>query len=185
MRTTTSLIIILILALASWWLKDFWQETPIVKTIKNEHFPDYFMENFTITNMNRQGEPDYILSASRLDHFADDDSTEIIKPHIIFKEEDGDWSISAQRARILKKTNIIHLYDEVQIIRVASVAQQPLTIKTDYLKVQPDHKIAETDRLAYIKTQQLELKTTGMIFDNNKGILKLLSNVKGSYDTGQ
>ena len=185
MRTTTSLIIVLTLALASWWLKDFWQETPIVKTIKNEHFPDYFMENFTITNMNRQGNPDYILSASRLEHFADDDSTEIIKPHIVFKEDKGDWSISAQRARILKKTNIIHLYDDVQIVRVESAEQLPLTIKTDYLKVQPGHKIAETDRLAYIKTRQLELKTTGMIFDTNKGILKLLSNVKGSYDSSE
>ncbi|MDH5472655.1 MAG: LPS export ABC transporter periplasmic protein LptC, partial [Gammaproteobacteria bacterium] len=117
MRTTTSLFIVLVLALLSWWLQDLWQETPIVHTIKEEHFPDYFMENFTITTMNKQGQPSYILTAKRLDHFADDDTTEIIQPHILFKETKGDWSISAQRAHILTNNNIVHLYNNVNITR--------------------------------------------------------------------
>lgn len=185
MRTTTGLIIFFVLALLSWWLQDLWQETPIVKTIKDQHFPDYFMENFTITNMNKKGQPDYILSASRLEHFADDDSTEIMQPHIVFKETEGDWSISASRAQILQKDKTIHLYDSVNINREASPERPPLTITTDYLKVDTDNKLAETDRLAHIQSQQLELKTMGMVFDGNKGILKLLSQVKGRYDTGQ
>jgi len=185
MRTTTSLIIVLVLALLSWWFQDLWKETPIVKTIKDEHFPDYFMDNFTITNMNQQGQPAYILSARRLDHFADDDSTEIIQPHILFKETEGDWSISAQRAHIQTNNNIIHLYENVNISRAASAQQQALSITTEYLKVYTDNKIAETDKLAHIKTRQFELDSTGMVFDNNKGILKLLSSVKGTYETGQ
>ena len=185
MRTTTSLIIVLILALLSWWLQDFWQETPIIKARKDEHFPDYFMENFTITNMNKQGQADYILTAKRLEHFADDNSTEITQPHILFKDIDGDWSISAQLAHIQTDNNIIHLYNNVNIIRAPSNRQQALSITTEYLKVYTDNKIAETDKLAHIKTQQLELDTTGMVFDNNKGILKLLSEVKGTYETVQ
>ena len=183
MRTTTSLLIVLVLALISWWLQDFWKETPIIKTVKDEHFPDYFMENFTITTMNKQGQPAYVLTAKRLDHFADDDTTEIIQPSIVFKEAGGDWSISAERAHILTSNNIIHLYDNVNIIREPTDRQKYLSIKTAYLKVHTDNKIAETDILAHIKTQQLELDTTGMVFDSNKGILKLLSEVKGSYET--
>lgn len=185
MRTTTSLIIVILLALLSWWLQDFWKETPIVRTVKDEHFPDYFMENFSITNMDRQGQPAYILTARRLDHFADDDSTEILQPHIVFKEAKGDWSISAERAHILKQNNIIHLYNNVTIVRTASDTQQPLSITTEYLKVHTDNKIAETDKLAHIKTTQLELDTTGMVFDNNNGILKLLSKVNGRYEPNE
>ena len=185
MRTTTSLIIVLVLALLSWWLQDLWKETPIVRPVKDEHFPDYFMENFTITDMNKQGEPTYILSAKRLDHFADDNSTEIIQPSILFKDTNGDWSISAQRAHILSDNRIIHLYDNVKITRASTKAKNALSISTEYLKVNTENKIAETDKLAHIKTPQLELDTTGMVFDNNRGILKLLSDVKGSYETTQ
>ncbi|MDH5472224.1 MAG: LPS export ABC transporter periplasmic protein LptC, partial [Gammaproteobacteria bacterium] len=110
-------------------------------------------------------------------------TTEIIQPHILFKETKGDWSISAQRAHILTNNNIVHLYNNVNITRQPTDQQDALSITTEYLKVNTDNKTAETDKLAHIATRQLELDTTGMVFDNNKGILKLLSEVKGTYET--
>ncbi len=40
------------------------------------HEPDYFVERFAVTRLNQQGEPLYRMSAERLTHFADDDSSE-------------------------------------------------------------------------------------------------------------
>lgn len=182
MKTYFRLALVLLLALASWWFQDFLQETPIVKPKKDEHFPDYFMENFTITNMDETGKPAYILTAKHMQHFADDDSTEITQPVIEFKEADGDWSISAQRANFTGNSNIIHLYDDVKIRRSPTTKLKPLFIDTTYLKIDTKSKIAETDKLAHLRTQDFELDTLGMVFDNNQGILKLKSNVKGIYE---
>ena len=182
MKTFISLAIVLALVLLSWWFQDFLQDTPIITQKKDEHFPDYFMQNFTITSMDENGQPAYILQARRMEHFADDDSTDIFEPLIQFKEANGDWSISAQKAQILKNKNIIHLYQKVKVRRSASNNHGPLSIDTDYLKINTENKIAETDDLAHLKTQDFELDTQGMVFDNKQGILKLKSNIKGTYE---
>jgi lipopolysaccharide export system protein LptC len=181
MRTTVSLIIVLMLALLSLWLQDAFKDVPIITAKKDTHFPDYFMENFSVTKMNASGQADYILQASRMNHFADDDSSELIHPVIEFKENQGDWSVSANRAVFMRQQNIIHLYTNVQIRRAGSDSNSPLSIDTDYLQIDTENQTAETDKLSHIKTGELELDTKGMVFDNRQGILKLLSDVRGIY----
>ncbi|MCW9012647.1 MAG: LPS export ABC transporter periplasmic protein LptC [Gammaproteobacteria bacterium] len=181
MRTSISLIIVFILALLSIWLQDAFQKTPIVQPEKDEHFPDYFMENFTITNMDENGQVAYSIQAKKLEHFADDNSAEIIEPFIEFKDRKGDWTISAERAHFLGQQNIIHLYEKVHIIRAGSNTRSPLSIETNYLVINADSQIAQTDKPAHIKTRDSELDTVGMVFDNRQGILKLLSRVRGTY----
>jgi lipopolysaccharide export system protein LptC len=182
MKTYISLAIVLALALLSWWFQDFIQDSSVTPAKKVAHFADYFMQNFTITNMNEQGQPTYILQAKRLEHFADDDSIDIIEPVVHFKDSNGDWSIRAQKAQILADKNIIYFYQKVNVYRSASTTRGPLSIDTEYLKINTTSNIAETDALAHIKTQNFSLDTQGMVFDNKRGILKLKSNIKGVYE---
>jgi len=181
MRTFISLIIVLALALLSFWFQDLFKETPIVQIKKETHYPDYFMENFSITSLNQQGKPTYILTARRLEHFADDNSAEIQQPVINFHSEQGDWTLSAERATILTDQTLIHLYDNVRIRRMTQDQRQPLSIDTDYLQINTATRIAETDQPAHLKSGQLELDTRGMMFDSNRGIVELRSQVKGLY----
>ncbi len=181
MKTFISLIIVFLIAVFSFWLQDIFKEAPIIKTKEDAHFPDYFMENFTITSMNENGQPAYILNAKRMEHFSDDDSAEFENPYIEFKDSNGNWSISAKRAHIVGDKNIIHLYNEVKVRRSISDTRGPLDIDTDYLKINTESEIAETHKLAHLKTKDVELDTLGMVFDNKQGILKLMSQVKGSY----
>ena len=181
MRTFISLIIVVTLALLSLWFQELFKETPIIKAKKDSHFPDYFMENFSLTSLNQQGEPAYIVNGQRLEHFADDNSAELQQPVIEFRSDQGHWSISANRATIYADETVIHLYENVQLRRMAGDNRNPLSIDTEYLKIHTEDKIAETDQLAHLKTGDLELDTQGMVFDNRQGILKLLSEVKGRY----
>ena len=182
MRTFLSLVIVFALALISIWFQDLFKEPTSIIEEKDEHFPDYFMENFTVTQMNDQGQIAYVLQARRMQHFADDDSSEMESPLIQFHDEKGDWSIAAQRALILNDKKLIHLYDQVQVRRSSSDARGQLAIDTDYLRINTDMKIAETDKPAHVKTDELELDTVGILFDNRQGILKLKSRVRGRYD---
>ena len=185
MKTYISLAIVVALALLSWWFQDFLQDTPIIAEKKDTHFPDFFMQNFTTTTMNEQGQPTYILQARKLEHFADDDSTDIYQPLIQFKETDGDWSITAQKAQISTNKKIIHLYQKVKVFRSSSPTRSALSIETDYLKINTETQVAETEERAHLKTQNFELDTQGMVFDNKKGILKLKSNIKGMHEPAQ
>ncbi len=182
MRKTVSLIIISLIALVSWWFQDIWKEAPIVQIQKDKHFPDYFMENFILTNMDEHGSPAYILKAQKLLHYADDDSSELTQPSIEFFNTKGNWIISAERAQLLSDKQLIHLHNKVRLQRASSSQQPALSIDTDYLLIHTDQELAETDQPTRILSQGLELTSLGMVFDNRQGILKLLSNVKGTYE---
>lgn len=181
MRTFISLLLVISLALFSLWFQDLFKAPDITRQQADQHFPDYFMENFSVTNMNKQGQPAYILTAARLDHFADDDSAELKQPVFEFRGDKDHWRISAQRASIRDNRDVIHFYDNVQLTRVGNEQQGPMRIDTEYLKIDTQRKTAETDQPALLKTRDLELNTVGMVLDNNEGILKLNAQVRGQY----
>lgn len=183
MKRTISLIIITALALLSWWFQDIWKEAPIIQPEKDEHFPDYFMENFTLTNMDASGQPSYILRAVKMLHYSDNDSSELELPEIQFLSKKGDWTITAEQALILENNNQIQLKTNVQLHRNASAQQSPLTINTEYLSINTETEIAETDYLAQVSSKGLSMTSKGLVYDSRNGILKLVSEVKGVYET--
>ena len=181
MRTFISLLLVLTLALFSLWFQDLFKAPDIISKPKQAHFPDYFMEDFSITSMNPQGHPAYILTAQRMDHFADDDSAELQRPVFEFRGDRDHWKISAQRASITAERDVIHFYDDVQLVRSQSAQDKPMQIETSYLKIDTEQKVAETDRPAQLTSGGLELNTLGMMLDNNSGVLKLNAQVRGRY----
>lgn len=181
MKTFASLSVVIVFALITLWLQDAFKETPLAIKAKQKHFPDYFMNEFSTTQMNEQGQPAYIFRAVKLEHFSDDNSSEVTLPHIEVHDPRGNWTVDAERAIVVGETDIIHLYDQVKIRREKSAQQGELTIDTSYLKINTQKKIAETDRSAHINTEQLQLDTQGMVFDSTRDILKLSANVKAIY----
>jgi len=182
MRTYTTLAIFILFAIGSYWLlQDTNKPTPVDKKTV-ERFPDYFMENFSITNLNLQGQPETLLQAKKMLHYADDDSAELELPTVKINHEDNTISLRADRAIFYKQQNLLHLYDNVIIHRSASKTQSELFIYTEYLKIDTATHIAETDKAAKVKTPEAELNSMGLIFDNLKGTLTLPSKVKGIYE---
>lgn len=185
MRTYFTLVLVIIISIISLWLQEDSKKKPDEESLDSIRFPDYFMENFSITNMNEQGLPVYIIKARKMLHFADNDDAELEQPVITFTQADNKYTLVASRALIVKSENLIHLYDNVKIHRSASDNQNELSIYTDYLKIDTQTRIAETEQAARIKTKDAELHTTGLIFDNMQGIIKLKSQVKGIYETAR
>jgi len=182
MRTYTTLIIFIVIAIGSYWLLQDTYKEDLNDKESTERFPDYFMENFSITTLNNQGQPDVILQAKKMLHYADDDNAELTQPFVTVNRIDNIITLRAERAAFFKQKNILHLYDNVVIHRSASKTQSELSIYTEYLKINTDTNIAETDRNAKVKTPEAELNSKGLIFDSRQGTLKLPSKVKGIYE---
>ncbi|VAW62004.1 hypothetical protein MNBD_GAMMA08-2911 [hydrothermal vent metagenome] len=182
MRTYITLAIFIVIALGSFWfLQNLNKQTVIDKKI-DDHFPDYFMDDFTITNLDKKGQPEYVLHAKKMQHYSDDDKAELIQPFLKFAQNGTFLTLNASRAIYLKQDNLIYLHDNVIIHRAASKTQTELFIYTDYLKINTLARIAETDRAAKIKTPDAELNTIGLILDSIQGTVILQSQVKGTYE---
>ncbi len=173
-------ILILVAAFAFWFQEDYQQQPLGVKPVETR-LPDYFMDNFTTTSLDENGQPRYVLKARKMVHYDDDDSAELEQPRLSFKDEQREFTISAQRAVYYQQQNLIHLHDDVRILRQDHTAGE-LSIQTDYLKINTLKRIAETDQLARVSTPELKLQSMGLIYDNPQGSLKLLSRVKGTYE---
>lgn len=179
----TVLAILIIVAIFALWLQEDVKKAPDIDSQTSTRFPDYFMENFSITSMNEAGAPAYTLKAKKMLHYSDEDYSELENPQMIFSDTNSHFTIHASSAKFQQSNNLIHLHDNVIIQRGASKNQSELSIYTDYLKIDTKTRIAETDQPARVKTDKAELNTRGLIFDNMQGILKLKSQVKGIYET--
>jgi lipopolysaccharide export system protein LptC len=181
MKTFISLSVVIVFALITLWLQDAFKETPLVQKVKQKHFPDYFMDEFSVTQLDEAGLPTYVMHAAKLQHYSDNNSSEITTPLIEMHDPRGNWTVAAERAVVFGETDIIHLYDQVKIRREKSPQQAGLTIDTNYLKIDARNKIAETDQPAQIRTDTMQIDSRGMVFDSSRDILKLTANVRGMY----
>ena len=183
MRHFFNLSLLILFALASYWLLEDMSVKQDKDPLTDKHFPDYFMESFTITSMNEQGRPEYILKAKKMLHFADDDDAELELPSLSLFQDDTEITLNADRAIFVEKEDTIYLYDNIVLRRAPSPTQSELSIYTDFLKIDSKSQIAETDKAARVVTADARLNTIGLVFNNTKGSLILKSQVKGIYET--
>ena len=181
MRTYITLVLVIIIGILSLWFQEDGKQQLKDIAQPGERLPDYFMENFSVTNMDDAGQVNYLLNASKMYHFADDDSAELEHPLIKLIQNNESVSLQATRAVFQKNKNIVHLYDNVIIHRQPAQQKNELFIYTDYLKIDTLSKVAENTHPSRVKTAQAELNTVGILIDNMQGKLVLKSQVKGVY----
>jgi len=82
---TAIIIAFTIMVGLSIWLQLGLLEDPKPQPIpgNSRHDPDYYVENFTATGVDKSGQNRYVLEAQRMVHFPDDDTALLDKPHII------------------------------------------------------------------------------------------------------
>ena len=59
------------------------EDQPEFKDFKNRHDPDYYIENFVATGLDKNGQRRFVIKASRMAHFPDDDTALFDNPHIV------------------------------------------------------------------------------------------------------
>jgi lipopolysaccharide export system protein LptC len=72
---------------------------------------------------------------------------------------------------------------DVQVVRSAYETNSELGIFTSFLHVIPDQDLAKTDRLVRMVEGKSTASSVGLEFDNRTRQVRLLSQVKVSYET--
>jgi lipopolysaccharide export system protein LptC len=167
---------------ATYWLNQQVLPEPAKPDNSKRHDPDAIVENFSATKLNEQGAPSFVMAATKMLHYPDDDSTTLEAPRITMLSV-GQPAIHAvaKRATISSKGDEVFLHDAVEVLREASAQQDKLTLQTEYLRIVPDQDLATTDRAVTIVDAHNIVHATGMEMDNKTRTLKLLSQVKSEH----
>ncbi|PWB55273.1 MAG: LPS export ABC transporter periplasmic protein LptC [Nitrosomonadales bacterium] len=177
------LVLLGLLALLTFWLNSTVQAPLAKRDGSTRHDPDFWVENFFARRMGPDGLPLHTLAAVKLEHFPDDDTSHLTRPHFVaMSGQKPPVHIQAQQGLVSSDGEEVYFTREVEVQREAGAGKDWLTIHTDYLHITPDLEIARTHKAVTIRTPAALITATGMEFNNRTQAVKLLSRVKGHYE---
>jgi lipopolysaccharide export system protein LptC len=176
------LALVIALAALSFWLERAVQVAGGPARDTTRHDPDFIAENFTATKMNALGRPDSTLTAKKMLHYPDDDSTDLDQPRLVqLREDAAPIRVRSERGMVNKDGDAVHFYDNVVVTRDATPERPELRVDTSYLYVLPNEGIARTPEPVLITEGTSRLAGIGMEVNNTTRQLALASSVRGTY----
>jgi lipopolysaccharide export system protein LptC len=149
---------------------------------KFRHEPDAIAENLMVRQFDDEGRVKYRLTAPHMNHFPDDDSSELKKPILVHYRPDApEVTVSGNNARVTSKGQVIFLWDDVRVVRAASADRPAAVARMPDLTAQPDDGTAFTQSPVEITEDKSWVKGVGMNLDNNASTFVLQSQVTGLY----
>jgi len=147
------------------------------------HDPDYLVVNFTTTTYNRDGAAESSLSAERMVHYPDDDSTELTAPRVVqTKPDEPKMTVRADRGRLSRDGEDIYLYDNVVLEREAGAGKSAARLTTEYLQVVRDRSLVRTDREVTIVEETRSLSGRGMEYSSETQHFTLNADVRARFE---
>jgi len=183
LRAWSPLLPLLLLLGATYWLNQQVQPLPPKSDDSKRHDPDFIVSKFSATTLNEQGAPRFILSAEKMVHYPDDDSTHLDAPQLSSLHP-GQPSVytSARQGEISRKGDEVFLRDGVKLVRAADATQSEMILTTSYLHAVPDLGLMDTDRPITMTDAHNVIHAVGMKFDNQARVIKLLAQVRSQHE---
>ena len=176
------LVLMLALAMLSFWLERTVREEEGHPSLRR-HDPDYIVQRFTITTYDGAGTAQSVLSAEKMVHYPDDDSTDLVAPHVVqSRPNEPRMTLTATRGALSQDGADVFLYDDVRVVREADAERPETRMRTSFLHIVPAKSLVLTDRDVAIDEEGRSLTGRGMEFDNGSGQLSLRERVRGSFD---
>ncbi len=180
--TWSPLLLLALLATMSFWLDRKVQPPAHRADGSTRHDPDFIVEGFSAVKMNPDGTRRYALTAKRMVHFPDDNSTHLELPRLVyFDYQRAPVTIRSETAEGVQGGDNVFFRGDVQIIRSAFANNAELGVFTSFLQVIPDQDLAKTDKPVRMVQGSSTASSVGLEFNNVTRELKLLSEVKASY----
>lgn len=134
------------------------------------------------------GKINYTLQAQRQVHY-NDDTTELQKPFIrLFQDGDSRWNIVADSGKIsssetASNTTVdrIELVGDVRVYSLDDSGNRTL-ISSEFLTLNPESEILETDLSVSVVTKALEQSSVGMLANLKTNEITFLREIKGRYE---
>jgi lipopolysaccharide export system protein LptC len=176
------------LAALSWWLaRDVERAHRLSGGPRDSREIDYYLRTLDFSTFSEQGELARTLKSPELRHYADDDSTELDRPHLtIYKNDAPPWRVRSDTGWVSPDGKLVKLHGDVLIERDAGRDIRPMRIVTRSMRVEPERDYAETDEPVTVTSLNDRIDSVGMqAWLREPGRIKFLSQVRGHYAAPQ
>jgi len=177
------LAILLLLAALTFWLSRVIQSD--APRGPSRHDPDYWAEGVKLLRFDINGTLQHTLTADKLLHYPDDDTTIVTSPHVTYHRQPP-VDISARMAYIGRDGKEVDLVDDVKVTRHGTTrGAAPTTLETRTLKIFPDEEKGSTGDPVIITRGSSIMHGTGLEIDNGTGITVLHGRVSGTIHSNR
>lgn len=177
------LVLMVALAGLTFWLERMVREEEGAHPSQRRHDPDYVVDNLTHTRFDAQGKVESTLTAAKMIHYPDDDSTDLLSPRVVqTKPNEPRMTLSAERGALSQDGEEIFLYDNVLLVREAGPQTGESRMRTSFMHVVQLHSILRTDRDVEITEEDRVLSGRGMEYRSDTNELFLRERVRGRFE---
>ena len=176
------LILMLALALLTFWLERTARMDQPHPSLRR-HDPDYLVHIFKIVGYGPTGAPESMLSARRMVHYPDDDSTDLDAPRVLqTKAGEAPMTLTAERGALSQDGEDTFLYDNVVLVRSAIPLLPEMRMQTSFLHVVRARSLFRTDREIEVREGGRHLTGRGLEYDNQSRVLQLRAKVRARFE---
>ncbi|MFM8332355.1 MAG: LPS export ABC transporter periplasmic protein LptC [Candidatus Methylumidiphilus sp.] len=171
------------LAAVSWWLAESLSEKEVAIRKVDASQIDYYAQNITRTVLNPDGKPKEVLFAARMNHFKNDNHTEMDRPVMTLHGDGGEpWVIRSEQATAQAGGDAVLLNGQVEVTRKDSEGKE-MKITTANVKYVPDQDYAETAEALTMESQNDTTSATGaQVYFEPVLKINLLANVRRKHE---
>lgn len=182
-RVTIAIIVFFGTALILYWQVQSKRSNTVQLQDGSEH-PDYVINDLKSVEFNEQGEINSRVSARHMEHFEEANMTYFTEPVYLLYPDEGkaQWRLRSSTGTLDKNSGHVTLEKDV-IIDAISPEEPIQTIETTYLELDLNTMIMTSDRTINITGNDFIITGEGLFGDLNKQTVKLMSQVKGTYET--
>ena len=175
--------LMLALALLTFYLERTVREDDAPPALRR-HDPDYLVSNFTTTTYNREGAAESVMSAMKMVHYPDDDTTELFGPRLVqSKPNEPRFTVRADRGQLSRDGDELFLFGAVLLVREASAERPEARMTTEFLHILRERSLARTDKPVKFVEGGRSLEGRGMEYNNESRELLLRHDVQAQFVT--
>lgn len=178
-RSITAIVLLSAAAIGSWYV------ARSNATGVNDELPydsvnrGYYLKQARILGTGENGNLLYEIQAEHAEQQTDD-RIEFTDVRIRYSPESSvPWIVNSDTATLKDSDPIITLRGHVQVINSGADADSDTEIRTQFLELDPERFIAETDERVQIRFGERSLTATGMLASLHDDKIELKSNVRG------
>ena len=167
------LVLLTLLAALTFWLDQTTKVGEQRDDGKGRHDPDFIVDRFTVRRFDPDGHLQHLLTAQKMLHYPDDDSTEVSAPALSYFSNGRRTDATAPRAWLGPEGKELRLSDGVRVVQGATATEPATTLTTTEMTVYPDEEIARTSTPVTIVQDSSVINATGLEADNRLRLYKL------------
>jgi lipopolysaccharide export system protein LptC len=179
--TVFPLLVLGMLASLTLWLERTANFDDLNKRAKARHDPDFRIEQFSVRHFNSEGDIKQSLTAKQMQHYPDDDTSELTAPTLTYYNGSQPTTVSSRRAWLNNDGKEVRLYDNVHLVRKGEEGGADTVLETSRLTVFPDDQLARGTAPVTIRQGQSVISGSGLEYDGKRHIAVLRGRAQGTF----